>query len=638
MATSTQKETLNFQAEVKQLLDLMVHSLYSHKEVFLRELISNASDACDKKRFEALGNKKIDNSDAQIYVDFDEQAQTVTVSDNGIGMIREEVIENLGTIAKSGTREFLNQLSKKDQSTSQLIGQFGVGFYSSFIVADKVTVETRRADQDADAAVRWQSTADGEFTIEGINKAEPGTTVILHLKKEEIEFLNDYRLKNIIHKYSDHIATPILMKKVVELTDEEKQEKDDDATTEVTYETINKAKALWTQSKDQIDENDYKEFYKHVSHDFENPLTWTHNKVEGKLEYTSLLYIPARAPMDLWQREGSRGLKLYVKRVFIMDDAEAFLPLYLRFVKGVIDSNDLPLNVSRELLQNNKVVEKIRSGLVNRILTSLEKIAKDKADDYLTFWNTFGRVLKEGPAEDFSNKDRICKLLRFASTHSDENTQNVSLEDYVRRMKTGQEKIYYVSGNSYEAAKNSPHLEVFKQKGIEVLIFSDQVDEWLVTHMSEFDGKTLQSVAKGTLDLGDLEDETSKEQLKQEEEQHKPLIEKISKVLSEKVKEVRLTNRLTTSPACIVADENDITGHMRQIFESVGQSAPLSKPIFEINAHHGLVKRLDQLSNDEQFEEWVSILFDQAVLAEGGQLQDPATFVSRLNKLFSELT
>jgi molecular chaperone HtpG len=630
MAVS-EKQTLGFQAEVKQLLHLMIHSLYSNKEIFLRELISNASDAADKLRFEAINNGSLFENDPElkIRITFDKDARTITISDNGIGMNRDEAVAHLGTIAKSGTKEFFSKLSGDQQKDAALIGQFGVGFYSGFIVADRITVESRRAGTSSSEGVRWESAGEGDFSVEAIDKPARGTDIILHLREGEDEFLSSWKIKSIIRKYSDHISLPILMQK--EEWDEEKKEtavKDE-------FETINQASALWARSKSDITPEQYNEFYKHVSHDFTEPLTYTHNRVEGRSEYTQLLYIPSRAPFDLWDRNKRGGIKLYVKRVFIMDDAEQLMPVYLRFVKGVIDSNDLPLNVSREILQESRDVKVIREGSTKRVLSMLEELAnsEDQAqkDKYATFWDEFGQVLKEGVGEDFANKDRIAKLLRFASTHNDSEVQNVSLADYVSRMKEGQEKIYYVTAESYVAAKNSPHLEIFRKKGVEVLLMIDRVDEWMLSFLTEFDGKELVSVAKGDLDLGKLEDESDKKRHEETEAQYKELVEKMKSSLSEKAKDVRVTFRLTDSPACLVADENELSGNLVRMLKAAGQNAPESKPILEINPDHALVQRLKY--EDAKFDDWSSILFDQALLAEGGTLEDPAGFVKRLNEM-----
>jgi molecular chaperone HtpG len=630
------RETLGFQTEVKQLLQLMIHSLYSNREIFLRELISNASDACDKLRFEALHNAGLFEGDSEfkIRIAFDPAAKTLTIADNGVGMSREEVITNLGTIAKSGTREFFSQLSGDQKKDASLIGQFGVGFYSSFIVADKVTVLTRRAGAEPSQGVRWESEGAGEFTIEMLDRPSRGTEITLHLKDGQDDLLSAWKLKSVIRKYSDHIVQPIVMKG--EKWDEEKKEQvatfDD--------ETVNQASALWARSKNDITDEQYKEFYKHVGHDFEDPLTWTHARVEGKTEYTQLLYVPARAPFDLWDRNARHGVKLYVRRVFIMDDAEQLMPLYLRFVRGIVDSADLPLNVSREILQESKDIEAIRKGCTNKVLGMLAELANSEdaaqKEKYATFWGEFGKVLKEGMGEDFANKDKIAALLRFASTHADTADETVSLADYIARMKPEQEKIYYVTAETFNAAKNSPHLEVFRKKGIEVILLSDRVDEWVVSHLTEFEGKQLVSVAKGGLDLGKLEDEAEKKEQESAAGEFKDLTEKIAKSLGEKVKEVRVTHRLTDSPACLVADEHDVSGNLARILKAAGQKAPPSKPILEINPQHPVVLRLKY--EDKRFDDWAAVLFDQALLAEGGQLDDPATFVKRMNQLMLEMS
>ena len=633
---STNKETLGFQTEVKQLLHLMIHSLYSNKEIFLRELVSNASDACDKLRFEALNNSALygDDGDLKIRVAFDKEARTITISDNGIGLSRDEAVEHLGTIAKSGTREFFSALTGDQAKDAHLIGQFGVGFYSSFIIADKVTVVSRRAGLEANQAVRWESAGEGDFSVEMVEKAGRGTDVTLHLREGEDEFLSSWKLRQTIRKYSDHITLPILMKK--EKWDEEKKEQvvtDED-------ETVNQASALWARPKSEITDEQYKEFYKHVAHDFEDPLAYTHAKVEGKQEYTQLLYVPQKAPFDLWDRNARHGIKLYVRRVFIMDDAEKLMPLYLRFVRGVVDSNDLPLNVSREILQESKDIETIRGGCVKKVLSMLEGLAdsEDAAEKekYAKFWTEFGRVLKEGVGEDFANKDRIAKLLRFASTQTDTPDETVSLADYVARMKEGQEKIYFVTAETFTAAKNSPHLEIFRKKGIEVLLLSDRVDEWVTGYLTEFDGKPLQSVAKGGLDLGKLEDEAEKKEAEQAADEYKELLEKIKTALGEKIKEVRITHRLTDSPSCIVADEHDMGGNLARILKAAGQKAPEMKPILEINPKHPAVMRLKY--EETRFDDWANLLLEQATLAEGGTLEDPAGFVKRINDLMMALS
>ncbi|HYD96034.1 MAG TPA: molecular chaperone HtpG [Noviherbaspirillum sp.] len=628
---ASEKQTLGFQAEVKQLLQLMIHSLYSNKEIFLRELISNASDAADKLRFEAINNAALFENDPElkIRVTFDKAARTITIADNGIGMSREEAIEHLGTIAKSGTKEFFSRLSGDQQKDAALIGQFGVGFYSGFIVADRITVETRRAGLSAADGVRWESRGEGDFTVEPIDKPGRGTDITLHLREGEDELLSVWKLKSIIRKYSDHISLPILMQK--EEWDEEKKEtviKDE-------FETVNQASALWSRSKSDITAEQYEEFYKHVSHDFEGPLAYTHNRVEGRSEYTQLLYIPKRAPFDLWDRNKRGGIKLYVKRVFIMDDAEQLMPVYLRFVKGVIDSNDLPLNVSREILQESRDVRAIREGSTKRVLGLLEEMAngeeQEQKDKYATFWKEFGQVLKEGVGEDHANKERIAKLLRFASTHNDSDAQNVSFADYIGRMKEGQDKIYYVTAENYTAAKNSPHLEIFRKKGVEVLLLTDRVDEWMLSFLHEVEGKELASVAKGGLDLGKLEDEAEKKQHEQTETEYKELVEKMKGALADKAKDVRVTFRLTDSPACLVADEHELSGNLVRMLKAAGQNAPESKPILEINPDHPLVQRLKY--EETKFADWSHILFDQASLAEGGTLADPAGFVKRLNEM-----
>jgi molecular chaperone HtpG len=626
MATSSsQKETLGFQAEVKQLLQLMIHSLYSNKEIVLRELISNASDASDKLRFSALSDNKLygDDSDLKIRIAFDKAARTLTITDNGIGMSRAEVIENIGTIAKSGTKEFFNALTGDQAKDANLIGQFGVGFYSAFIIADKVTLTTLRAGETE--AVKWESVGEGDFTLEPADKKTRGTEIVLHLREGEDEFLNDWKLKSIIRKYSDHITLPIVMK-ASEWKDGEQVPTDED-------ETVNKASALWARGKNDITEEEYQDFYKHVSHDFENPLAWSHNRVEGNQEYISLLYVPSKAPFDLYDRERSQGIKLYVKRVFILEDAEKLMPQYLRFVRGVIDSADLPLNVSREILQHSKDIDAIKAASVKKVLGLLEDLAENKAEQYQAFWGEFGRVLKEGPGEDFANKEKIAGLLRFASTNLDTEAQVVGFKDYITRMKEGQEAIYYITADSFAAAQHSPHLEIFRKKGIEVLLLSDRVDEWMLGGLTEFDGKKLQSIAKGDLDLGKLEDEAEKEAKKHVEDSAKELIEKVKATLGEQVKEVRVTHRLTDSPACLVAGENDLSGNLERMLKAAGQKTPESKPTLEINPAHGLVERLKAEKDDVKFNDLAHLLFDQALLAEGGQLNDPASFVKRMNSL-----
>ncbi|MDP1658668.1 MAG: molecular chaperone HtpG [Methylotenera sp.] len=621
------KESMAFQAEVKQLLQLMIHSLYSNKEIVLRELISNASDAADKLRFEAIANGALFEGDSElkISVAFDKDARTVTIADNGIGMSRDEVIANIGTIAKSGTKEFFNALSGDQAKDANLIGQFGVGFYSAFIIADKVTLTTRRAGTNE--AVRWESTGEGDFTLEPAEKSSRGTEVVLHLREGEDEFLSDWKLKTIIRKYSDHITLPIVMKK------SEWKDGAEVATNE--DETVNKASALWARSKNDITEEEYQEFYKHVSHDFEAPLAYTHSRVEGKQEYISLLYIPGKAPFDLYDRDRRHGIKLYVKRVFIMEDAEKLMPQYLRFVRGVIDTSDLPLNVSREILQSSRDVDAIKAGSVKKVLSLLEDMAENKPEDYTKFYAEFGRVLKEGPSEDFANKDKIAGLLRFASTKADTDSQEVSLKDYVARMQPEQDVIYYITADSFAAAQHSPHLEIFRKKGIEVLLMSDRVDEWLLGSLTVFEGKKLQSIAKGDLDLGKLESDTEKEIQKKIEEEAKTLVEKIKNMLGDQVKDVRVTHRLIDSPACLVSDEHDLSGNLARMLKAAGQKAPESKPILEINPTHKLVKRLEAESADAVFSDLAFVLFDQALLAEGGTLNDPASFVKRMNSLIS---
>jgi len=623
--SSSQKETLGFQAEVKQLLQLMIHSLYSNKEIVLRELISNASDASDKLRFSALSDNTLygGDSDLKISIAFDKAARTLTITDNGIGMSRAEVIENIGTIAKSGTKEFFNSLTGDQAKDANLIGQFGVGFYSAFIIADKVSLTTLRAGETE--AVKWESAGEGDFTLEPADKKTRGTEIVLHLRDGEDEFLNDWKLKSIIRKYSDHITLPIVMKKS-EWKDGEQVPMDEE-------ETVNKASALWARAKNDITEEEYQEFYKHVSHDFENPLTWSHNRVEGNQEYISLLYVPSKAPFDLYDRERSHGIKLYVKRVFILEDAEKLMPQYLRFVRGVIDSADLPLNVSREILQHSKDIDAIKAASVKKVLGLLEDFAENKSEQYQAFWGEFGRVLKEGPGEDFANKEKIAGLLRFASTHLDTEAQVVGFKDYIARMKDGQEAIYYITADSFTAAQHSPHLEIFRKKGIEVLLLSDRVDEWMLGGLTEFDGKKLQSIAKGDLDLGKLEDEAEKEAKKQVEDAAKDLIEKVKATLGEQVKEVRVTHRLTDSPACLVAGQNDLSGNLERMLKAAGQKTPESKPTLEINPTHGLVERLKAEKDDAKFNDLTHLLFDQALLAEGGQLNDPASFVKRMNSL-----
>jgi molecular chaperone HtpG len=628
MTVDTQKETLEFQTEVKQLLHLMIHSLYSNKEIFLRELISNSSDACDKLRFEALGNDGLYEGDTslRIRVDFDKEARTVTVTDSGIGMTRDEVVDNIGTIAKSGTRQFFESLTGDQAMDTQLIGQFGVGFYSAFIVADKVTLTTRHAGLPAGQGVRWASGGDGSYTLETIEQPERGTTVVLQLREGEDEFLDSFRLRSIIHKYSDHIPLPIEMLGAAE----------DDKPAE--YESVNKASALWTRPRNEVTEEEYKEFYKHVAHDFEDPMQWVHSHVEGSQAYKSLFYIPARAPFDLYDRDSRHGIKLYVRRVFIMDDAEQLMPYYLRFVRGLVDSDDLPLNVSREILQHNKLIDTIRAGSVKKVLGLLESMVKDDPEAYANFWKQFGNVMKEGPGEDFANRERIAKLLRFASTANDSEVQNVSLEDYIGRMKEGQEKIYYITADSFAAAKNSPHLQIFRRKGIEVLLLSDRVDEWLVSHLNEFEGKPLASVAKGALDLDKLADEDEKQAAKKTEDEYADLVKRMQEVLAERVKEVRVSQRLTDSPSCLVMGEQDMAVHMQQMLKQAGHQVPATRPDLEINPGHPLVSRLKDEADDARFSSWSNVLLDQAMLSEGGQLEDPVAFVNRLNELLLEIT
>ena len=630
--TTAQKETLGFQTEVSKLLHLMIHSLYSNPEIFLRELISNASDAADKLRFEALSHPEWlgDDTELKIWVDVDKAANTITLRDNGIGMSRQELIENLGTIARSGTSEFVKNLTGDQKKDAQLIGQFGVGFYSSFVVAERVEVFTRRAGLTAADAVKWESQGEGEFTIESADKADRGTTIILHLRPTQTEFADSWRLKNIIHKYAEHIAIPVCMR-----TENEPEEGEDVVATD--YEVVNKASAMWTRPRTEISDDDYKAFYKHISHDYEDPLAWSHNKVEGNLEYTSLLYVPKRAPQDLYQRDGVRGLKLYVQRVFIMDDAEQFLPMYLRFAKGIVDSNDLPLNVSRELLQSGKLMDNMKSALTRRVLDMLTQMAENKPEDYAVCWAQFGQVLKEGVAEDYANRDKVLKLLRFASTHTNEAVQSVTLADYLARMKDGQEKIYYITADSYSSASQSPHLEVFRKKGVEVLLLSDRLDEWLMSHLTEFEGKSFQHVAKGALDLGALSSEEDKKAEEQLQESSQPLVERLKKVLSDKVADVKATQRLTDSPACLVRSEYDLGVALRQMLEASGQKLPESKPTLEINPDHGLLRRLADTEEDGRFETLALVVLDQATLAEGSTLADPAAYVKRINSLLGEL-
>jgi len=656
MSVDAHKETLGFKTEVKQVLDLMIHSLYSNKEVFLRELISNGSDAIDKLRFKALKDDALyeGQGDLNIRIDLDKEARTITLTDNGIGMDRDDVISNIGTIAKSGTKAFFESLTGDESKDSQLIGQFGVGFYACFIVADKVTLKTRKAGLGAEHGVCWMSSGDGEYTLETIEQTLRGTSVTLHLKEGEDEFLNDYELKNIVRKFSDHIPIPIIMEKEetvpIEPKEGEEEEAADNTETEnadgepaeaktetrIVDETVNQASALWLRSKKDISDDEYSAFYKHIAHDFEDPMLHVHSRVEGKYEYTSLLFVPNRAPFDLWDRSRKYGLKLYVKRVFIMEDAENLMPHYLRFVRGIVDSDDLPLNVSREILQHNKVIDNIRGANVKKVLGLLETLAKD-AEKYQTFWEQFGRVLKEGPAEDTTNRERVAKLLRFATTKSDGEKQTVSLEDYVGRMGEGQDKIYYITADTFAAAQSSPHLEIFKKKDIEVLLMHEQVDEWMTSHLTEFDGKQLQSVAKGELDLGDL-GESSKEEQEKTEEEYKTMLEEIQKILGDKVDAVRITDRLTESPACLVANQHGMSAHLERMMKAAGQSSYNMKPSFEINPEHPLIHRLRDTADTDRFSDMTKVLFDQALLTEGGQLENPAEYVSRLNKLLFELS
>jgi molecular chaperone HtpG len=626
MTVAANAETRGFETEVKQLLDLMIHSLYSNKEIFLRELISNASDACDKLRFTAVSDASLYEEDIELKVkiSYDKEARTITINDNGIGMTRDEVIDNIGTIAKSGTQSFLDSITGDQKDDANLIGQFGVGFYSSFIVAEQVTLRTRKAGQKAGKGVEWTSEGKGEYEIKSIEKPGRGTEVTLKLRKDEDEFLNDWKLRSIITSYSDHIDFPVVMDKSAEPSEEGGE-------TVIEEETINQASALWIRPKAKIKKEEYREFYKHVAHDYEDPIDWSHNRVEGTNEYISLLYIPARAPFDLYDRESRRGIKLYVKRVFIMEDADQLMPRYLRFVRGLIDSNDLPLNISREILQGSKIIDNIRSGSVKKVLGMLEKIAKNDPEKYQKFWTEFGRVLKEGPAEDFTNREKIAKLLRFATTHTGDEEQTVTLDDYISRMQKGQDKIYYIAADSHAAAKNSPHLEIFKKKGIEVLLLSDRVDEWLTSNLTEFEAKKLQSVAKGELDLD--KDEASEKKLEEKAKSSEKLVKRMKKTLGDRVEDVRVTNRLTDSPACIVIHEHDMAMHMQRILKEAGHAMPGSKPILEINPDHPIVKKLGGEKSKKKFDDWSDILFDQAILAEGGQLDDPSGFVTKLNKM-----
>ena len=641
MSVEAKQETLGFQTEVKQLLHLMIHSLYSNKEIFLRELISNASDSADKLRFDALQNDSLyeDDSELKIKVEFNNELKTVSVIDNGIGMSRDDVVEHLGTIAKSGTKQFFEALTGDQSKDSQLIGQFGVGFYSSFIVAKKVDVFTRRAGLPSAEGMHWSSEGENDYNIETVDLPKRGTKVVLHLRDDMDEFLNDYRLKGIITKYSDHISLPIVMdiEKTIEEEGENEGDEKKEPKTEIVEEAVNSATALWARNKRDIKEEEYNEFYKHVGHDFEDPMAHIHNKVEGKFEYTSLLYIPARAPFDMWDREQRHGVKLYVKRVFIMDDAEQLIPSWLRFVRGVVDSDDLPLNVSREILQNNKVIDSIRSGCTKKVLSLLKTMSEKDQDKYAEFWKIFGKVLKEGVIDAPDHKDDLSSLFRFSSTHEDTEDQKVSLKNYVERMQEGQKAIYYVTADSYATAKNSPHLEIFRKKGIEVLLLTDPIDEWVTTHLTEFDEKPLQSVNKGELDLGDVQNEDEKKEDEQKSKEFEKLVERVSNVLDEKVKEVRVTSRLTSSPACLVTGENDMGRHLEQILQASGQSIPGSKPILEINPDHPIVKKIDNEADEDLFNDWSHILFDQALLSEGGQLSDPASFVNKLNALIVTL-
>ncbi len=641
MSKTAGKETHVFQTEVKQLLHLMVHSLYSNKEIFLRELISNAADAADKLRFMALDKDSLYDGDNElkIRITTDKDAGTLTISDNGIGMNRDEIVSNLGTIARSGTSEFVKNLTGDQKKDSAMIGQFGVGFYSSFIVADKVTVISRAAGDNADQAVQWESAGEGEFSLEDIEKDSRGTDIILHLKDEEKEFLETFRLRSIIGKYSDHISLPVeMLKEITPEYDDEGKPKEVETPAEPEFEAINKATALWTRAKKDISKDEYQEFYKHITHDYNEAMTWSHNRVEGKFEYTSLLYIPSKAPFDMWNRDKPRGIKLYVQRVFIMDEAEQFLPVYLRFVRGLIDSNDLPLNISREILQGSKVTESLKSACSKRVLGMLQKMADNKPDEYQTFWNEFGQVLKEGPAEDFSNKEAVAKLLRFSSTETDSSDQNVSLTSYVSRMKDNQEKIYFVSAENFETAKNSPHLEIFRKKGIEVLLLADRIDEWLVMHLTEFDGKQLQSVTRGELELGELDSKEDKKALKKASKKMKPFIKRIKDSLSDEVADVRVTDRLTESPACIVGGEDEMGSQLSKMMQAAGQAVPETKPILEINPDHEIILKLQDESDEDRFSDWVSVLLGQALLAERGQIEDPSSFARKLNHLLLELT
>ncbi len=634
MSVETSKETMEFQTEARQILHLMTHSLYSNKEIFVRELVSNASDACDKLRFEALENDALYEGDGElkIIVEFDEEAKTVSFTDNGIGMNRQEVIDNVGTIASSGTRKFLEAMTGDQAKDSQMIGQFGVGFYSSFIVADKVTLETRRAGDDAEAGVRWESSGEGSFSLEGIDKPQRGTTVTLHLKEGEEEFASEFRLKHIIKQYSDHISIPVMM------YEEEKDDEGKPVEGSKKLTRVNSASALWTRDKSDISDEEYKEFYKHSTMDFADPLTWIHSRVEGNQSYTSLLYVPSNPPFDLFDRDHKRGVKLYVKRIFIMDDSEHLMPNYLRFIKGVIDSDDLPLNVSREILQQNKMIDRIRGASVKKVLGMLESLAKNKADDFKSFWKNFGQVLKEGVIEDIANKERIAKLLRFTTTYNDDKDgeeQNITFDDYISRMQEGQDKIYYIVAENYLAAKNSPHLEVFKKKGIEVILFSDRVDDWLVSNLTEVDGKKLQSVARGELDLGDEDKEKLEAEKEKFDKEFASVIEHTKKILGDKISDVRMSQRLTDSPSCLVLNEHEMSPQMQQIMEAAGQYAPKAQPVLEFNPEHELVKKLHDITDDDLFEDWTKLLFEQAQIAAGSPLEDAAGFVKRVNRLLS---
>jgi molecular chaperone HtpG len=640
VTVEAKKETLGFETEVKHLLHLMIHSLYSNKEIFLRELISNASDAADKLRFEALSNDGLyeGDSDLKIRLEFDKEKRTITIIDNGIGMTRAEVQEHIGTIAKSGTRQFFEALTGEQAKDSELIGQFGVGFYSAFIVADKVTLTTRKAGTDKSEGTRWESAGEGDYTIETVEKAKRGTEIVLHLKEAESEFLDGYRIRSIVRKFSDHISLPIVMDKEVMPAMDEEEGEEAKPVAQIEEETINSASALWTKARQEISDEDYNQFYKHVGHDFQDPLTFVHSKVEGTNEYTLLLYVPSRAPFDLWDRDAKHGVKLYIRKVFITDDAEQLMPRYLRFIRGIVDANSLPLNVSREILQQSKQISAIKSGAVKKVLGMLENLAKNEPEKYETFWSQFGTVIKEGPIEDHANKAKVAKLLRFASTHTDTDKQDVALEDYVSRMKEGQEKIYYVTADSFSAAKNSPHLEIFRKKGIEVLLLSDRIDEWLVSNLDEFDGKHLQSVAKGDLDLGVLETEEDKKAEEEVNKDFEAVIKQIKDVLADKVSDVRLSHRLTESPACLVADVYGMSLNMERIMKDAGQMMGMGrKPIFEINPTHPLVARMKAEQDDARFADLTHILFDQAILSEGGQLDDPAAFVHKLNGLLQGL-